>query len=167
VYLFGGTGDESGYSEQIAPYESSDVWNGWALKVDHEGEILQSAVFCQGGVNTATEYGCLIEGGYVLFNDTDAGGDTEVGVMRIAEPQTTGLADWNAVSGLVDLDHRQDAHIVVPHQPVTCILLDALGRSVWSADVEGPTELPDVGLGWCFLEVHSGTRTEIRRLPLH
>lgn len=167
VYLFGGTGDESGYSEQVAPFESSDVWNGWALKVDHEGEILQSAVFCQGGVNTATEYGCLIEGGYVLFNDTDAGGDTEVGVMRIAEPQTSGLAEWNTVSGLVDLVHRQDAHIVVPHQPVTCILLDALGRSVWSADVEGPMELPDVGLGGCFLKVHSGTRTEIRRLPLH
>lgn len=91
VYLFGGTGDESGYSEQIAPFESSDVWNGWMLKVDGDGEILHSAVFCQGGVNTATEYGCLIDGGYVVFNDTDAGGDTEVGVMRIAEPQPTGI----------------------------------------------------------------------------
>ena len=92
VYLFGGTGDESGYSEQIAPFESSDVWNGWMLKVDGDGEILHSAVFCQGGVNTATEYGCLIDGGYVVFNDTDAGGDTEVGVMRIAELQPTGIA---------------------------------------------------------------------------
>ena len=98
VYLFGGTGDESGYSEQIAPYESSDVWNGWMLKVNGEGDILQSAVFCQAGVNTATEYGCLIDGGYVIFNDTDAGGDTEVGVMRIAEPQTTGVAEWHAAS---------------------------------------------------------------------
>ena len=167
VYLFGGTGDESGYSEQIAPYESSDVWNGWALKVDQEGEILQSAVFCQGGVNTATEYGCLIEGGYVLFNDTDAGGDTEVGVMRIAEPQTTAVAGWHAAPGLVDLVHRQDSRVVVPSQPVTCVLLDALGRTLWSDDVEEPTELPDVGLGLGFLKVHSGTRSEIRRLPLH
>ena len=83
VYLFGGTGDESSYSEQIPPYESSDVWNGWVLKVDGEGDILHSAVFCQDGVNTATEYGCLLDGGYVIFNDTDAGGDTEVGVIRV------------------------------------------------------------------------------------
>lgn len=27
----------------------------------------------------------------MVFNDTDAGGDTEVGVMRIAEPQPTGI----------------------------------------------------------------------------
>ena len=83
IYLFGGTGDESGYSEQILPFESSDVWNGWVLKLDGEGDILHSAVFCQGGVNTATEYGCLVDGGYVIFNDTDAGGDTEVGVIRV------------------------------------------------------------------------------------
>ena len=86
IYLFGGTGDESGYSEQIPPYESSDVWNGWVLKVDGEGDILRSAVFCQEGVNTATEYGCLVDGGYVIFNDTDAGGDTEVGVIRVNMP---------------------------------------------------------------------------------
>ena len=34
-------------------------------------------------VNSATEYGYLIENGYIIFNDTDAGGDTEVGVMKI------------------------------------------------------------------------------------
>jgi hypothetical protein len=167
VYLFGGTGDESGYSEQIAPYESSDVWNGWALKVDHDGDILHSAVFCQGEVNTATEYGCLIDGGYVLFNDTDAGGDTEVGVMRIAEPQTTGLAGWQEATALIDLVHRQGARIVVPHQPVTCTLLDALGRTLWAVDVDGPTELPVLDSGWGFLEIHSSTRREIRRLPPH
>jgi len=167
VYLFGGTGDESGYSEQIAPYESSDVWNGWMLKVNGEGDILHSAVFCQAGVNTATEYGCLIDGGYVIFNDTDAGGDTEVGVMRIAEPQTTGVTDVHPASELVDLVHRQGARIVVPRHPVTCTLLDALGRTLWSADVEGPTELPAFGSGLGFLEVRSATSTEILRLPPH
>ena len=62
------------------------------------------------------------------------------GIHRQANPhpQTTGLAEWNAVSGLVDLVHWQYAHIVVPHQPVTCVLLDALGRTLWSADVEEP-----------------------------
>ena len=93
--------------------------------MDHEGEILQSAVFCQGGVNTATEYGCLIEGGYVLFNDTDAGGDTEVGVMRIAEPSGDRAGRVECSLRARRPRHRQDAHIVVPHQPVTCTLLDA------------------------------------------
>ena len=167
VYLFGGTGDESGYSEQMAPYESSDVWNGWALKVSHEGDILHSAVFCQDEVNTATEYGCLIDGGYVLFNDTDAGGDTEVGVMRVAEPLTSGVTESHRPIGLVDVVHRQGACIVVPHQPVKCTVLDALGRILWSAEVGGPMELPGSGTGWSFLEVRSGARAEIHRLPPH
>ncbi len=164
VYLFGGTGDESGYSEQIAPFESSDVWNGWVLKVNGEGDILHSGVFCQDGVNTATEYGCLIDGGYVIFNDTDAGGDTEVGVMRIAEPQTIGVAESHPASGLVDVVHRQGACIVVPFQPVRCAVQDALGRTVWAGDVEGPTELPPFGPGWCFLDVRSGLNREVHRL---
>jgi len=164
VYLFGGTGDESGYSEQIAPFESSDVWNGWVLKVNGEGDILHSGVFCQDGVNTATEYGCLIDDGYVIFNDTDAGGDTEVGVMRIAEPQTIGVAESHPASGLVDVVHRQGACIVVPFQPVKCAVQDALGRTVWAGDVEGPTELPPFGPGWCFLDVRSGLNREVHRL---
>ena len=40
-------------------------------------------MFSHGNVNSATEYGALVEGGYVIFNDTDAGGDTEVGVMKV------------------------------------------------------------------------------------
>ena len=34
-------------------------------------------------MNSATEYGALIDGGFFIFNDTDAGGDTELGVMKI------------------------------------------------------------------------------------
>ena len=35
---------------------------------------------CHNQVNTATEYGALIDNGYVIFNsDTDAQGDEEVG----------------------------------------------------------------------------------------
>jgi hypothetical protein len=47
------------------------------------GNISSSDVFCHDGVNSATEYGALIDGGYFIFNDTDAGGDTELGVMKI------------------------------------------------------------------------------------
>jgi hypothetical protein len=84
VYLFGGTGDENGgYSVENPPFESSDVWNGWVIITGRDGSIIRSDVYCQDEVNTATEYGCIIDKGYVIFNDTDAQGDTEVGVLKI------------------------------------------------------------------------------------
>ena len=73
VYMFGGTGDENkSYSVTNPPFLSSDIWNGWVLIADWNGNIIRSDVYCQEEVNTATEYGCLIDSGYVLFNDTDA-----------------------------------------------------------------------------------------------
>jgi hypothetical protein len=83
IYMFGGSGDESNYSQVNTPFPSSDVWVGWVLGVDMNGNISSSDVFCHDGVNSATEYGALIDGGYFIFNDTDAGGDTELGVMKI------------------------------------------------------------------------------------
>ena len=84
VYLFGGTGDENGsYSVINPPFTSSDTWNGWVIITDRDGNIIRSDVYCQDEVNTATEYGCIIDKGYVIFNDTDAQGDTEVGVLKI------------------------------------------------------------------------------------
>lgn len=83
IYMFGGSGDESGYSETNQPFPSSDVWVGWVLHANWGGDISDSHVFCHGGVNSATEYGALIDGGFFIFNDTDAGGDTELGVMKI------------------------------------------------------------------------------------
>jgi len=84
VYLFGGTGDENeSYSVTNPPFTSSDTWNGWVIITDRDGNIIRSDVYCQDEVNTATEYGCIIDKGYVIFNDTDAQGDTEVGVLKI------------------------------------------------------------------------------------
>lgn len=83
IYMFGGTGDESDYSEINPPFLSSDIWNGWVVSINHNGDILQSNIYCHEEVNTATEYGALIENGYVIFNDTDAQGDLEVGIMKI------------------------------------------------------------------------------------
>ena len=40
-------------------------------------------MFCHDNVNTATEYGDLTEDGFIIFNDTDAQGDTEVGVIKV------------------------------------------------------------------------------------
>jgi len=84
VYLFGGTGDENeSYSVENPPFMSSDIWNGWVIITDREGNVVRSDVYCQDEVNTATEYGCITDDGYVIFNDTDAQGDTEVGVLKI------------------------------------------------------------------------------------
>lgn len=115
VYLFGGSGDESNYSETILPFPSSDVWIGWVLAIDFDGEIIRSDVFCHDEVNSATEYGCLIENGYVIFNDTDAGGDTEVGVMKIINGSNPSYNNIYEVSQ----GHKKLVKI-----------LDALGREI-------------------------------------
>ena len=148
VYLFGGTGDESGYSEQIPPYESSDVWNGWVLKVDGEGDILHSAVFCQEGVNTATEYGCLVDGGYVIFNDTDAGGDTEVGVIRVNMPGPSAVE--RPLHQVIEAFPNPFADRLVlrgiePGAPF--ILTDALGQVVTRGSLSPEGQL-DGAQGW-------------------
>ena len=95
IYLFGGTGDENdNYSKENPPFTSSDIWNGWVLITDWDGNILRSDVFShiesgeKHGVMTATECGSITNNGYVIFNDTDAYGDTEVGVMKIRLPET-------------------------------------------------------------------------------
>ncbi len=145
VYLFGGTGDESGYSEQIPPYESSDVWNGWVLKVDGEGDILHSAVFCQEGVNTATEYGCLVDGGYVIFNDTDAGGDTEVGVIRVnmADPSAVERPLHQVMEAFPNpFADRLVLRGVEPGAPF--ILTDALGQVVMRGELSLEGQLDGV-----------------------
>ena len=41
IYMFGGTGDEGNYSATISPFLSSDIWNGWVLSVDPNGEIFR------------------------------------------------------------------------------------------------------------------------------
>ena len=75
---------------------------GWVLHANWGGDISDSHVYCHDGVNSATEYGALIDGGFFIFNDTDAGGDTELGVMKIlngSNPSdhtaTTEIEDYN------------------------------------------------------------------------
>ena len=102
VFLFGGSGDESNsYSETNPPYLSSDIWNGWVIQINPLGDIIRSDIYSHAGVNTATEYGVLINGGYVIFNDTDAFGDTEVGVMKIINSninEVFGCTDGSALN---------------------------------------------------------------------
>ena len=115
IYMFGGTGDEGSYSSTNSPFLSSDIWNGWVLSVDTNGDILKSDVYCHDQVNTATEYGALIDNGYVIFNDTDAQGDEEVGVMKIVN-------GGNAPTSIKNIFNSQNKNIVK--------ILDVLGREV-------------------------------------
>ena len=94
---------------------SSDIWNGWVLSVDINGDILKSDVYCHDQVNTATEYGALIDNGYVIFNDTDAQGDEEVGVMKIVNGS-------NAPTSVKNIFKNQNKNIIK--------ILDFLGREV-------------------------------------
>ena len=106
--MFGGTGDEGNYSAVNPPFLSSDIWNGWVLQTDFSGTIIRSDIFCQDQVNTATEYGDLVNGGFVIFNDTDAQGDTEVGVMKIINGSNT---NYNLINSAQTIDKNQISKI--------------------------------------------------------
>ena len=118
IYMFGGTGDEGSYTATNSPFLSSDIWNGWVLSVDQNGDILKSDIYCHDQVNTATEYGALIDNGYVIFNDTDAQGDEEVGVMKIINGSNspTSVKDnlheiQNSLIKIIDLLGRETSEI--------------------------------------------------------
>ena len=64
--MFGGTGDEGSYNVTNSPFLSSDIWNGWVLSVDLNGDILKSDIYC----HHYTMNMVLIDNGYVIFNDT-------------------------------------------------------------------------------------------------
>ena len=102
--MFGGSGDEGNYSAVNPPFLASDIWNGWVLQTDFNGTITRSDIFCQDQVNTATEYGDLVNGGFVIFNDTDAQGDTEVGVMKIINGSNT---NYDLINSAQTIDKNQ------------------------------------------------------------
>ena len=104
IYMFGGSGDEGNYSAINPPFLPSDIWNGWVLQTDFNGTITRSDIFCQDQVNTATEYGDLVNGGFVIFNDTDAQGDTEVGVMKIINGSNT---NYDLINSAQTIDKNQ------------------------------------------------------------
>jgi len=143
VYLFGGTGDENGsYSVSNPPFTSSDIWNGWVVIIDRDGAIIRSDVFCQEEVNTATEYGCIIDKGYVIFNDTDAQGDTEVGVMKIVFDSIPGsgttynLTTSSTLGGSVSPEGTYSCEENT-YAPITATADPGYVFSHWSGDVSG------------------------------
>ena len=78
---------------------------------------LNTPIYAFGGSNSglSSTMLSLIENGYVIFNDTDAGGDTEVGVMKIIN----GSNPINNNISEVSQDHKKLVKI-----------LDALVRQV-------------------------------------
>jgi len=143
IYMFGGTGDESGsYSVSNPPFTSSDTWNGWVLITDRDGNILRSDVYCQEEVNTATEYGCITDDGYVIFNDTDAQGDTEVGAIKIVFDSIPGSGNrydlrTSSTSGGSVYQEGTNSCEENTYAPITAIAESGYVFDHWSGDISG------------------------------
>ena len=155
IYMFGGSGDESGYSETNQPFPSSDVWVGWVLHANWGGEISDSHVYCHDGVNSATEYGALIDGGFFIFNDTDAGGDTELGVMKILNGSNP--SSQTATSDAEEYDFEifpnpNNGHFRVTgldaNEQTEVYVFDAQGKPVYAKTIVAPSILIDIS-GLC------------------
>ena len=160
MYLFGGTGDENeSYSATNPPFESSDIWNGWVLFTDFNGNIIRSDVFCHEEVNTATEYGDLTENGFVIFNDTDAFGDTEVGVMKIINPSLTNN-NYN-ISNLIDLfPNPSSKYINVNIDSVLeAVVFDLLGKELIRENIIGRLDISSLESGTYILNLTDGINT--------
>ncbi len=92
--ICGGSGDEYTYSAQGHSSGSSNEWKAYLVKVDGDGNLLWEAVYPAESVgNNAGEFIALtIDGGYVIFTDTDSAFPPEpnnFGVMKITPDQVT------------------------------------------------------------------------------
>lgn len=164
VYLFGGTGDEDDdFSQDSSIFESSDVWNGWVVTTDLEGNILRSDVFCHQGVNTATEYGDITEDGYMIFNDTDAFGDTEVGVMRILD--TALSTSQNQLSGSLEIyPNPSSERITVSGLKVIQMkIYNNLGQLMLEADNTNVLNVSSLSAGVYFIKITDGINFSIKK----
>lgn len=172
IYMFGGSGDESNYNETNQPFPSSDVWVGWVLHANWDGGIFDSYVFCHDGVNSATEYGALIDGGFVIFNDTDAGGDTELGVMKILNGSNPSVQ--TATTEVEDLDFElfpnpNNGHFRVsglsPNEHTEVHVFDAQGKLVFSERLNASSsqiDLSKLSVGPYFVRISNETNGHSR-----
>lgn len=172
IYMFGGSGDESNYNETNQPFPSSDVWVGWVVHANWDGGIFDSYVFCHDGVNSATEYGALIDGGFVIFNDTDAGGDTELGVMKILNGSNPSVQ--TATTEVEDLDFElfpnpNNGHFRVsglsPNEHTEVHVFDAQGKLVFSERLNASSsqiDLSKLSVGPYFVHISNETNGHSR-----
>jgi hypothetical protein len=172
IYMFGGSGDESNYNETNQPFPSSDVWVGWVVHANWDGGIFDSYVFCHDGVNSATEYGALIDGGFVIFNDTDAGGDTELGVMKILNGSNPSVQ--TATTEVEDLDFElfpnpNNGHFRVsglsPNEHTEVHVFDAHGKLVFSERLNASSsqiDLSKLSVGPYFVHISNETNGHSR-----
>ena len=165
VYLFGGTGDENeSYSVVNPPFESSDIWNGWVLFTDFDGNIIRSDVFCHENVNTATEYGDLTENGYVIFNDTDAFGDTEVGIMKVVNPSLTNN-NYNVFNSIDLFPNPFSDYISISiDSELEAVLFDLLGKELIRENVNGKLDIRSLDRGTYILKLSNGITTSTHKI---
>ena len=165
IYLFGGSGDENeSYSAVNPPFESSDIWNGWVLFTDHDGNVIRSDVFCHEEVNTATEYGDLTENGYVIFNDTDAFGDTEVGVMKIVNPSLTNNS-YSISNSMSFFPNPSSGYISInSHEELEAVIFDLLGKELIRENINGRLDINSLEKGTYILNLTDGLNTSTHKI---
>ena len=165
IYLFGGSGDENeSYSAVNPPFESSDIWNGWVLFTDFNGNIIRSDIFCHEQVNTATEYGDLTENGYVIFNDTDAFGDTEVGVMKIFNPSLTHNS-YDVLNSIKIFPNPSSDYISINNdKEIEAVVFDLLGKELIRENTNGKLDISCLEKGTYIVNLTDGINTSTHKI---
>ncbi|MHC5077140.1 MAG: GLUG motif-containing protein, partial [Planctomycetota bacterium] len=126
--IAGGSGDEHSYSECGHPAGCSDEWKAYVVRTDSDGNKLWEDVYPPTSVgNTACEYiGLTSDGGYILFNDTDAFyGSVGAEAFGFLKLSTDPSSKWPS-GGTGESDD--------PYRIVTAEDVDLVGRSAfrWS-----------------------------------
>ena len=163
--MFGGSGDENeSYSAVNPPFESSDIWNGWVLFTDFNGNIIRSDIFCHEQVNTATEYGDLTENGYVIFNDTDAFGDTEVGVMKIFNPSLTHNS-YDVLNSIKIFPNPSSDYISINNdKEIEAVVFDLLGKELIRENTNGKLDISCLEKGTYIVNLTDGINTSTHKI---
>ena len=91
--MIGGSGDEDSYSGRGHPAGSSDIWKSYVVRTDGKGNLLWQGLYGDPAGNNAGEYiNLTIDGGYIIFTDSDTAGDmrpNNFGLMKIAPDKGT------------------------------------------------------------------------------
>ena len=164
IYLFGGSGDEDDSFSQNSPlYESSDVWNGWVVTTDLNGDVVRSDVFCHDSVNTATEYGDLTDDGYIIFNDTDAFGDTEVGLMRVIDTTLGVLKNELCIEFQIYPNPSANQFSIYGLNPIYVRLYNSIGQLISNVKNNNTLDVNGIPNGIYFVEVSDGINSSTKK----
>ena len=143
--IAGGSGDEYAYSERGHPSGSSNEWKAYLVKTDGSGNLLWEAVYPPTSVgNNAAEYVALtVDGGYIVFTDTDSQSPPEpnnFGFLKI-EPDTVTFSNYYkltlTIEGEGEVYPRNRYHLKDSILTLTATPGEGWEFLSWSGDVTG------------------------------